>query len=157
MVTLPPIRPALKSSRIYDRQMPAVLFFWPRMLEVRAASRLARQSARKRLEKGALKTVAAKDDLGGARLSEHAWEGFLTSMNPISSRRRCPGIFHRECSDSQSLFFGSRVIRDWLGASCSSDWGPAQTHYRGTTVPCCSWNRQNGKLQALRVLLAETR
>ena len=36
--------------------------------------------------------MAAKDDLGDARLSEHGWEGFLTSMNPISSRKRCPGI-----------------------------------------------------------------
>ena len=43
-------------------------------------------------------------------------------------------------------------VRDWLGASCSSDRSPAQTCYRGSTAGCASWDEQHGKLEALRVL-----
>ena len=90
-VKLAGIGSALESCRICKEQMSAAAAFQLRMLEIRAASRLARQSARKNLEQRPSGRWAAKTKWATLVCQSTVGEGSLTSMNPISSQRRCPG------------------------------------------------------------------
>ena len=116
MVILPPIRPALQSSRICDEEVPAVLSFWPRMLEDQAASRLARQSAGKKLEERHSRQWRPKTIWANLGCSSTVGETSMTSMNPVSSRRRCPGtlsagsMVRNGCQDG-----GSQIVSVNLG------------------------------------------
>ena len=73
---------ALESFRIQEREMPAAPALQPRMLEIRAASRLARQSAGTRLEQGPSGRWRLKHRVGDARLLGHGWGGLSDLYEP---------------------------------------------------------------------------
>ena len=71
--------------------MPAAPASQPRMLEIRAASRLARQSARKSLEPRPSRRWRDKDKMGEARLSEHGWGGLSDIYEPYLLSKEMSG------------------------------------------------------------------
>ena len=61
------------------------------MLEIRAASRLARQSARKRLEPPRSGRRRDKHKMGEARLLEHGWAGLSDLYEPYLLSKEMSG------------------------------------------------------------------
>ena len=71
--------------------MPAAPAFRPRMLETRAASRLARHPARKKLEPRPSGRHPDKHKMGGARLLEHGWGGLSDLYEPYLLSKEMSG------------------------------------------------------------------
>ena len=90
-VKLAGVKSPPESSRICQGEMPAAPALRPQMLETRAASRLARQSARKRLEQGPSGRWRLKHKMGGARLSEHGWAGLSDPYEPYLFSKEMSG------------------------------------------------------------------
>lgn len=92
-VKLAGVGTALKSFRICKEQMPATSAFWPRKLESRAASRLARHSARKRLEQRPSRRRRDKHKMSEARLLEHGWGRLFDLYEPYLLQKEMSGNF----------------------------------------------------------------
>ena len=92
-------------SRICRRHKPAPSAFRPRMLGIRAASRLARQSARKSPEQGPSGRWRANTKWANLVCQSTVGGGFLTSMNLISSK----GDVREYIPLSQSPLHSTRV------------------------------------------------
>ena len=105
--------------RISDGRMPASLALRPRMLVIQAASRLARQSARKRLEHGPSGRWRPNTKWATLVCGSTVGEDLLFSMNPISFQRRCQGTIFEGRKPSRRLQALSRAQTEWCEALSS--------------------------------------
>ena len=78
-------------ARAAPIRIEAAADFRPQVLEIRAARRLARQSAKENARKKLLRTVAAKGKLGEPRLQEHGWEGLSDLYEPYLLQKEMSG------------------------------------------------------------------
>ena len=100
---------ALEFLRICKTQMPAAPAFWPRMLGTRAASRLARHSAGKKLEPRPSGRHPDKHKMGGARLLEHGWGGLSDVYEPYLLSGKCPGMSGFSMTAGESSYFRGSI------------------------------------------------